>query len=217
MLQYGLHIQPEGALDFVALGALNDRLDPGVVPFRKATKCSIHVSGAEFNVAANLADCFRLNSGVVSAMVDYPIGDLIAEGVRANGVKPFYKLFADDGVRGPNMATIYSDYGYTACDTSCLLQQGERGGSRAQTGRLRLVSDLRRRCSMVPQRRNLSALSVPIGDLIIEGMRAAREAGAVVSFDLNYRGETLECLGRTGTGRANLSPHCGKCRRPSRK
>ena len=99
-------------LDFVALGALNHRLDPGVVPFRKATSCAIYVSGAEFNVAANLADCFQLKAGIVSAMVDYPIGDLIAEGVRAKGVKPFYKHFTHDGVRGPNMATVYSDRGY---------------------------------------------------------------------------------------------------------
>lgn len=112
MTQHGLEIQPQGAFDFVALGALNHRLDPGVVPFRKATACSIHVSGAEFNVAANLADCFRLKTGIVDAMVGYPIGDLIAEGVRARGVTPFYKLFAHDGVSGPNMATIYSDYGY---------------------------------------------------------------------------------------------------------
>jgi 2-dehydro-3-deoxygluconokinase len=34
------------------------RLDPGIVPFRKATECQIHVSGGEFNAAANLADCF---------------------------------------------------------------------------------------------------------------------------------------------------------------
>ena len=83
MMKYGLNIQPRAALDFVALGALNHRLDPGVIPFRKATECHIHVSGAEFNVAANLADCFRLKTGIVSAMVEYPIGDLIAEGVRA--------------------------------------------------------------------------------------------------------------------------------------
>ena len=44
-------------------------------------------------------------------MVDYPIGDLIAERVRAMGVKPFYKHFKHDGVRGPNMATVYSDRG----------------------------------------------------------------------------------------------------------
>src|SRR4029077_2984112 len=88
-----LDIRPTGALDFVSLGALVHRLDPGLVPFRKATHCDIHVSGGEFNVAANLSDCFRLNTGVVSAMVDYPIGDLIAERVRAMGVQPVYKRF----------------------------------------------------------------------------------------------------------------------------
>src|SRR5215471_1150866 len=108
----GLNIPKEGALDFLALGALVHRLDPGIIPFRKAAECQIHVSGGEFNVAANLSDCFRLKTGVTSAMVDYPIGDLIAERVRAMGVRPFYKHYAHDGVTGPNMATVYSDRGY---------------------------------------------------------------------------------------------------------
>jgi 2-dehydro-3-deoxygluconokinase len=110
-LSSGLTIRKEAALDFLSLGALVHRLDPGVIPFRKATECQIHVSGGEFNVAANLANCFGLRTGVVSAMVDYPIGDLIAERVRAMGVQPFYKHFAHDGVAGPNMATVYSDRG----------------------------------------------------------------------------------------------------------
>lgn len=107
-----LKIRRKGELDFLSLGALVHRLDPGIIPFRKATECAIHVSGGEFNVAANLADCFRLQTGIASAMVDYPIGDLIAERVRAMGVRPFYKHFAHDGVTGPNMATVYSDRGY---------------------------------------------------------------------------------------------------------
>jgi len=68
-----------GRLDFVSIGALVHRLDPGIIPFRKATECAIHVSGGEFNCSANLADCFRLQTGIVTAMVEYPIGDLIAE------------------------------------------------------------------------------------------------------------------------------------------
>src|SRR5262250_3659457 len=104
----GLNIPKSGALDFLSLGALVHRLDPGIIPVRKATHCDIHVSGGEFNVSANLADCFRLKTGIASAMVDYPIGDLIAERVRAMGVRPFYKHFAHDGVAGPNMATVYS-------------------------------------------------------------------------------------------------------------
>src|SRR5580658_11121968 len=108
----GLNIPKYGGLDFLSLGAIIHRLDPGLIPFRKATHCDIHVSGGEFNCAANLSDCFRLKTGIVSAMVDYPIGELIAERVRAMGVKPFYKHFKHDGVHGPNMATVYSDRGH---------------------------------------------------------------------------------------------------------
>src|SRR5438046_4746941 len=100
----GLNIAAKGELDLLSLGALVHRLDPGLIPFRKATECQIHVSGGEFNVAANLSDCFRLRTGVASAMVDYPIGELVAERVRAMGVKPFYKHCQHDAVTGPNIA-----------------------------------------------------------------------------------------------------------------
>src|SRR5205807_3596515 len=112
IMKNGLNIPPTGALDFLSLGALVHRLDPGIIPFRKATECQIHVSGGEFNCAANLANCFGMRTGVASAMVDYPIGDLIHERVLAMGVKPFYKRYKHDGVRGPNMATVYSDRGF---------------------------------------------------------------------------------------------------------
>src|SRR5258708_33122690 len=111
-MKYGLNIPAAGTLDCLSLGALVHRLDPGIIPFRKAHECQIHVSGGEFNVAANLADCFRLKTGIATAMVDYPVGDLVAERVRAMGVKPFYKRFAHDGVTGPNIATVYSDRGH---------------------------------------------------------------------------------------------------------
>src|SRR5512141_2744258 len=110
-MKYGLNIRQEGALDFVSVGALVHRLDPGAVPFRKATTCTIHVSGGEFNVAANLADCFGMRTGIASAMVDYPIGELVAERVRSMGVVPFYRRFPHDGVTGPNIATVYGDRG----------------------------------------------------------------------------------------------------------
>lgn len=80
-----LNVPQSGALDFVSLGALIHRLDPGIIPFRKANQCAIHVSGGEFNCAANLADCFQLKTGIASAMVDYPIGDLINERVLRDG------------------------------------------------------------------------------------------------------------------------------------
>ena len=106
-----LNIPTEGAIDLLALGALVHRLDPGVVPFRKATRCQIHVSGGEFNVAANLSDCFEMRTALATAMVDHPLGELVSEQVRAMGVRPYYKQFANNGVNGPNIATVYSDRG----------------------------------------------------------------------------------------------------------
>ena len=150
-----LHIPQQGALDLVSLGALIHRLDPGTIPFRKATQCQIHVSGGEFNVAANLADCFRLNTGIVTAMVDYPIGDLIAERVRAMGVHPFYKHFAHDGVTGPNMATVYSDRGHGVRAPVVFYNRCNEAAGASEARRFRLEGHLPGRRALVPQRRHL--------------------------------------------------------------
>ncbi len=149
----GLNIRKDGELDFLSLGALVHRLDPGIIPFRKATECKIHVSGGEFNVAANLSDCFGMRTAIVSAMVDYPIGDLIAERVRAMGVKPIYKHFKHNGVTGPNMAAVYSDRGHGVRAAGGLLQPLQRGGGATEAGRFRLEGDLCRRRALGPLRR----------------------------------------------------------------
>jgi len=186
-MKYGLNISSAGALDLVSLGALVHRLDPGIIPFRKATECQIHVSGGEFNVAANLADCFRLKTGIASAMVDYPIGDLIAERVRAMGVRPFYKRFKHDGVQGPNMATVFSDRGqgvrapvvfYNRCnEAAAQLKPGDFNWSEIFAGGIRWFHS----------GGIFAALSPTTSEVIIEAMQAAKAAGAIVSFDLNYR------------------------------
>src|SRR5260221_2063168 len=106
-----LDIRQTGALDFLALGALIHRLDPGIVPFRKASSCSVHVSGGEFNCTANLADCFGMRTAIATAMVEYPIGELIAGQVRAMGVTPFYKMLPHDGARSPDIAADSSGSG----------------------------------------------------------------------------------------------------------
>ncbi|MGD0579148.1 MAG: sugar kinase [Bryobacteraceae bacterium] len=186
-MQYGLNIKQEGALDLVSLGALVHRLDPGVIPFRKAHECQIHVSGGEFNVAANLADCFRLSTGVVTAMADYPIGDLIAERVRAMGVKPFYKRFRHDGVTGPNMATVYSDRGQGVRAPVVFYNRSNEAAARLQPGDFDWSAIFAGGVRWFHSGGIFAALSATTGELIIEAMKAAKAAGAVTSFDLNYR------------------------------
>src|SRR5512141_1595710 len=182
----GLNIPSRGALDLVSLGALVHRLDPGIIPFRKATQCQIHVSGGEFNVAANLADCFRMNTGIATAMVDYPIGDLIAERVRAMGVKPFYKHFKHDGVHGPNMATVYSDRGQGVRAPVVFYNRCNEAGAQLKPGDFDWKGIFANGVRWLHSGGIFAALSPSTSDVILEGMKAAKEAGAVVSFDLNF-------------------------------
>jgi 2-dehydro-3-deoxygluconokinase len=190
-----LELRADGALDFVALGALVHRLDPGVIPFRKATQCQIHVSGGEFNCAANLADCFRLRTGVVTAMVDYPIGDLIAERVRAMGVRPFYKRFAHNGVNGPNMATVYSDRGQGVRPPVVFYNRSNEAAARLGPGDIDWDEVFAGGARWFHSGGIFAALSETTGELIIEGMQAAKAAGAVTSFDLNYRAKLWNIWG----------------------
>jgi 2-dehydro-3-deoxygluconokinase len=194
-MKYGLNIRPNGALDFLSLGALVHRLDPGIIPFRKANQCQIHVSGGEFNVAANLADCFRMQTGVATAMVDYPIGDLIAERVRAMGVKPFYKHFKHDGVHGPNMATVYSDRGQGVRAPVVFYNRCNEAGALLKPGDFDWQSIFASGVRWFHSGGIFAALSTTTAEVIIEGMKAAKAAGAIVSFDLNYRAKLWNITG----------------------
>lgn len=190
-----LSIPASGALDLVSLGALVHRLDPGVIPFRKATHCAIHVSGGEFNVAANLADCFRLKSGIVTAMVDYPIGDLIAERVRAMGVRPFYRRFAHNGVNGPNMATVYSDQGFGVRAPVVFYNRSNEAAAQLKPGDIDWNEVFSGGVRWFHSGGIFAALSATTGELIVEGMKAAKAAGAVTSFDLNFRAKLWNIWG----------------------
>jgi 2-dehydro-3-deoxygluconokinase len=194
-MRYGLNIPQEGALDFVSVGALVHRLDPGIVPFRKATKCAIHVSGGEFNCAANLADGFGLQTGIVTAMADYPIGDLIAERVRAMGVKPFYKHFKHNGVNGPNMATVFSDRGQGVRAPVVFYNRANEAAAQLKPGDFDWEAIFAEGVRWFHSGGIFAALSETTGEVIIEGMRAARAAGAVTSFDLNYRAKLWNLWG----------------------
>jgi len=171
------------------------RLDPGIIPFRKATECQIHVSGGEFNCAANLSDCFRLKTGIVTAIVDYPIGDLISERVRGMGVRPFYKKLKHNGVNGPNMATVYSDRGHGVRAPVVFYNRSNEAAAQLKPGDFDWKSIFADGVRWFHSGGIFAALSETTGEVIIEGMKAAKAAGAVTSFDLNYRAKLWNIWG----------------------
>lgn len=200
-----LAIPAQGSIDLLSLGALVHRLDPGVVPFHKAQRCTIHVSGGEFNTAANLSDCFQLRTAIATAMVDYPIGALVAERVRAMGVRPFYKHFVHDGARGPNIATVYSDLGHGVRPPVVFYNRANEAAAMMKPGDFDWAAIFGGGVRWFHSGGIFAALSPTTPELIIEAMQAARAHGAVVSFDLNYREKLWKASGDLTRARAVLA------------
>lgn len=197
----GLTIRKDACdLDFLSLGALVHRLDPGPIPFRKARSFEVHVSGGEYNVAANLADCFGLRTGIATAMVRYGIGELVQGRVQEMGVKPFYKWFEHDGVRGPNIATVYSDRGHGVRGPVVFYNRANEAGALLKPGDFDWQAIFKAGVRWFHSGGIFSALSTTTSELIIEGMQAAHAAGAVNSFDLNYRAKLWASIGGDAKG-----------------
>jgi 2-dehydro-3-deoxygluconokinase len=171
-----------------------------VVPFRKARSVEIHVSGGEYNVAAGLADCFGLKAGIATAMVNYPIGELVQSRVRETAVTPFYKWFEHDGVRGPNIATVYSDRGFGVRAPVVFYNRSNEAGALLKPGDFDWARIFARGVRWFHSGGIFASLSETTAPLIIEGLQAARAAGAITSFDLNYRAKLWASVGGAERG-----------------
>jgi 2-dehydro-3-deoxygluconokinase len=127
--------------------------------------------------------------------VDYPIGDLISEKVLAMGLKPFYKHFTHNGVNGPNMATIYSDRGFGVRAPVVFYNRANEAAAQLKPGDFDWKAILAEGVRWLHSGGIFAALSETTGEVIIEGMLAAKAAGAVTSFDLNYRAKLWNIWG----------------------
>lgn len=203
--------QDKCELDFLSLGALVHRLDPGIIPFRKARNFEIHVSGGEYNVSANLSDCFGLKTGVATAMVDYGIGEIVQRGVREMGVRPFYKWYQHDGVRGPNIATVYSDRGQGVRAPVVFYNRANEAGAMLKPGDFNWSEIFGQGVRWFHSGGIFAALSPTTSELILEGMQAATKAGAITSFDLNYRAKLWKTIGDESKGQEMCRRIASEC------
>jgi 2-dehydro-3-deoxygluconokinase len=197
-------------LDLLSLGAVVHRLDPGVIPFRQARTLEIHVSGGEYNVAANLATCFGLQTGVATAMVDNGIGELVAARIREIGVRPLFKHFKYDGVRGPNIAAVYSDRGHGVRAPVVFYNRANEAGALLKPGDFDWATIFGAGVRWFHSGGIFASLAETTAPLIIEGMQAAKASGAVTSFDLNYRAKLWSAWGGGAKGQEicrNIADH----------
>src|ERR1700756_1190658 len=184
--------------DLVSLGEVMLRLDPGDTRISTAREFRVWEGGGEYNVARGLRRCFGLQTAVVTALADNPVGRLVEDFMLQGGVDLRHlKWVPYDGVGrtvrnglnftergfGIRAAVGCSDRGHTAASQ---LQPGEvdwqqifsKDGSRwFHTGGI------------------FCALSETTPLVAHEAMEAAKRAGVIVSYDLNYRGSLWKSIG----------------------
>src|SRR2546421_6499607 len=141
-----------------------------------------------------------MRTAIATAMVKYPIGELVQAKVREAGVTPFYKWFEHDGVRGPNIATVYSDRGQGVRPPVVFYNRANEAGALLKPGDFDWAKIFAAGVRWFHSGGIFAALSETTSELILEGMQAAKAHGAINSFDLNYRAKLWASVG--GPGRA---------------
>jgi len=190
-----LPVLPRAKYDAIALGGLVHRLDPGVVPLHRATSFDVHVSGGEYNPIHALSECFRLKTAIVTAIPRYPIGELVQWKVRAAGVEGIYRFLEHDGVRGPNIATVYSDRGQGVRPPVVFYNRSNEAAALLKPGDFDWASIFGAGVRWAHSGGIFASLSATTAPLIVEMMRAAAAAGTLRSVDLNYRAKLWAPLG----------------------
>jgi 2-dehydro-3-deoxygluconokinase len=128
-------------------------------------------------------------------MPKYPIGELVQGRVRETGVRPYYKWFDNDGVRGPNIATVYSDRGMGVRPPVVFYNRSNEAGALLKPGDFDWKAIFAAGVKWFHSGGIFAALSETTSELIIEAMKVAKAAGAITSFDLNFRAKLWKAAG----------------------
>src|SRR5947199_9301808 len=103
------------------------------------------------------------------------------------GVKPFFKHYKHDGVRGPNMATVYSDRGFGVRAPVVFYNRSNEAAGQLRPGDFDWNAIFGAGARWFHSGGIFAALSPTTAEVIVEAMKAAKTACAVNSYDLNYR------------------------------
>ena len=187
--------------DFVTLGEVLLRLDPGQGSLATARTFQAWSAGAEHNVAVALTRCFGLRTALVTALVDNDIGRLLEGRVRDAGVDVSHVRWREfDGVgRVTRNGLYFAERGATVERGRACYDRGHTAVSQLKAGDIdwdRIFGAEGARWFHTGG--VFCALSASAPEVAREAMQAARAHGAIVSYDVNYR----EALWRAHGGKA---------------
>jgi 2-dehydro-3-deoxygluconokinase len=195
-----LNIKPKEQCqwDLVSLGEVMLRLDPGAGRVSTARHFRVWEGGGEYNVARGLRRCFGLETAMVTALADNPVGRLVEDLMLQGGVSLKYlRWLPYDGVgRTVRNGLNFTERGFGVRAALGCSDRGHTAVSQLKPGEVdwqQIFSEDGARWFHTGG--IFCALSESTPLVAVEAMQAAKQNGVIVSYDLNYRSSLWKSIG----------------------
>ena len=210
-----LTIQPKAGArwDLAALGEVMLRFDPGDRRIWTTRTFEVFEGGGEYNVARGLKRCFGLDTAIVTAIADNPVGRLLEDLLNQGGVDQTLVRWVEyDGVgRAVRNGLNFTERGFGLRAPLGCSDRGHTAISQLKAGDIDWDEIFaKRRARWFHTGGIFCALSETTPDVALEAMQAAHRHGTVVSYDLNYRESLWKAIGgkkRAQEVNRRLAPH----------
>jgi len=184
--------------DLVSLGEVMLRLDPGDGRVSTARTFQAWEGGGEYNVARGLRRCFGMNTAIVTALADNPIGRLIQDFIYQGGVDQSHlKWIPYDGVgRSVRNGLNFTERGFGLRAAVGCSDRGHTAVSQLKPGEIDWEQIFEGEGARWFHTGGIFAgLSESTPLVANEAMQAAKRHGTLISYDLNYRESLWKAIG----------------------
>jgi 2-dehydro-3-deoxygluconokinase len=200
-----IKIKPKSSCiwDAISLGEIMIRLDPGDMRVKTARSFRICEGGGEYNVIRGLKKCFGLDTAVVTGIVENDIGYLLLDLINQGAVDTRYvKWFQFDGIgRDVRVGLNFTERGFGIRGALGVSDRANSAASKLKAGDINWNKIFKEDGVRWFHTGGIfAALSESTPEVIIEAAKIAREAGTIISYDLNFRSSLWKATG--GTKRA---------------
>ena len=184
--------------DLVSLGEVMLRFDPGDRRVWTTRNFDVSEGGGEYNVARGLKRCFGLDTAIVTAFADNPVGRLLEDLILQGGVdQSLVRWVPYDGVgRNVRNGLNFTERGFGVRPALGCSDRGHTATSQLKSGDIDWEDIFGRQGARWFHSGGIfCALSESTPAVALDAMKAARKHGTIVSYDLNYRESLWKAVG----------------------
>lgn len=183
--------------DLVSLGEVMLRLDPGDRRIWTTRNFEVSEGGGEYNVARGLKRCFGMDTAIVTALADNPVGRLVEDLMYQGGVEQLVKWAQFDGVgRTVRNGLNFTEKGFGVRPAMGCSDRGHTAASQIKAGDFDWEDIFGKKGARWLHTGGIfCALSESTADAALEAVKAAKKHGVIVSYDLNYRESLWKSIG----------------------